>query len=392
MLATTWLAGTMVARAADLPDLVPQVYGITVGTENVAPADVVEGCAGGTTHRRLIRFGLRTRNVGAGDLVLGNPQCPDCSVNPGASCTNPLFVCSPAHGHVHFESFSHTELLDQSNAVVVEGHKDGFCLLDSECPTLHYSCNFQGLTAGCADVYTPSTPCQYIDITDAALPAGTYTLRVMIDPENTIAEADESNNVTTASFQLGAVSTPTPNVTPQPLCLAAPRSGCRAPGSSQLRLIDPVGGGNDRLAWSWLRGNTSKASFGDPLTVTRYAFCLYDESAGTPALVVAAEVAARSTCGRHSCWRRSGSQGFKYVDGHGDADGLVRILLKRGSRGDAKIVVRAKGSGLDLPPLPLVPYGAVRAQLLNSDGECWESLYPAPAVRNTATELKDSLP
>ena len=105
-----------------------------------------------------------------------------------------------------------------------------------------------------------------------------------------------------------------------------------------------------------------------------------------------AEVAARGTCGRRSCWRASGSQGFKYVDGRGSADGLVRILLERGSRADAKVIVRGKGSGLGMPPLPLVPYGPIRAQLLNSDGECWEALYPAPAARNTAAELTASLP
>jgi hypothetical protein len=379
--------------AAQLPDLVPEVYGIAVQVQNVPQGDVIEGCAGGTTGRRLIRFGLRTRNIGAGDLVLGNPGCPDCATHPGASCTNPLFVCSPAHGHVHFEHFAHAELLDGNGMVIVEGHKDGFCLLDSECPTLNYSCSNQGLTAGCADVYTPQTPCQYIDVTDTPLPPGTYTLRVMIDPDGTITEADETNNTTTAVVEIGTgPPTPTPVVTPQPLCLAAPRSPCYAPRTSQVRMRDPAGDNSDRIAWSWLRGQTTKAAFGNPLTVTRYALCLYDESQPSPALVASAQVAAQGLCGRRPCWRAVGTQGFTYVDGRGTSDGVVRIQLKRGPRGEGRIVVRAKGPALSLPALPITPYGGIRAQLVNSDGECWEATYDPPALRNTSVDFKEVAP
>ncbi len=384
---------TVPAAAVDLPDIAPEVFGTSVQITNVPAGDVAEGCAGGTTGRRLIRYGLRNRNLGPGDLVLGDPGCPDCSSHPGAQCTNPLFICSPAHGHVHFESFARAELLDAMGDVVAEGQKDGFCILDSECAVLHYSCNFQGLTAGCADVYAPGTPCQYVDITDLPLPAGTYTLRVTVDPEDQIAEADETNNVTTTTVELGGPpGTPTPTITPVPLCLAAPRSGCRESGASRLRLTNPAGDGHDRVMWSWIKGTTSKASFGNPLAVTRYAFCIYDESAGEPLLASSAQVAAQGVCGRHPCWRARGSQSFTYFDSRGTSDGVTRISLKRGAHGDAKIVLRGKGDALTLPSLPFAPYAAVRAQLVNSDGECWEAVYTAPAPRNTVAEFKDSTP
>ncbi len=41
--------------------------------------------------------------------------------------------------------------------------------------------SFQGITAGCKDVYYYNIDCQWIDVTE--LPLGTYTLRVAINPE-----------------------------------------------------------------------------------------------------------------------------------------------------------------------------------------------------------------
>ena len=79
---------------------------VTVRVRDVDPADVAEGCAGGELDRRLIEFSLRTLNDGPNDLAMGNPGCPNCTLNPGAACTNPLFVCGTAHGHAHFESFA----------------------------------------------------------------------------------------------------------------------------------------------------------------------------------------------------------------------------------------------------------------------------------------------
>ncbi len=65
---------------------------------------------------------------------------------------------------------------------------------DAECETPQFDCFFQGITAGCADVYTPGVPCQYIDLTDTSLPRGVYSLRVTLDPDNQISEANEGNN------------------------------------------------------------------------------------------------------------------------------------------------------------------------------------------------------
>jgi cysteine-rich repeat protein len=206
------LAGAPSALA--LPDLTPEIFDIELAVGSVDPGDVVEGCAGGENDRLLLHFSLRSRNLGPSDLVLGDPQCPDCSTNPGVTCGNPLFECSTAHGHPHFESFVGAELVDASDTVVAVGHKQGFCLLDSECANPQFTCGFQGISAGCADIYGSGLPCQYIDLTDTVLPDGSYTLRVTIDPDGAIAEADEANNTTTAVVTIGTPEPPEPPTCP----------------------------------------------------------------------------------------------------------------------------------------------------------------------------------
>jgi len=207
--------------AAALPDLVPEVFGFEVVREDVANADFVEGCAGGETDRLLLRFSLRGRNLGPDDLYMGEHGCPDCVDNPGASCLNPLFVCSTAHGHVHFETFARTELLSPEGVVVAEGRKLSFCLQDSECTppaTPQYDCGEQGISAGCADIYHGNLPCQYLDVTDVSLLHGVHTLRVTLDPDDQIDEADESNNVVTAQVAIDCVAAGTCEVIDDFLC------------------------------------------------------------------------------------------------------------------------------------------------------------------------------
>jgi cysteine-rich repeat protein len=205
VLATAALAASMAAAspATALPDLVPEVTDLAVVIKDVIQGDVDEGCAGGRFGRRLVNFSLRTRNIGASDLFLGSPGCPNCATNPGAACSNPLFVCGTSHGHAHFEDFAKNEILDSQGNLVAEGQKYGFCLLDQSCATPQYSCSYQGITAGCSDVYSTGLPCQYVDITEETLPDGLYRIRVHIDPENVFPEENELNNILEVPFVIG---------------------------------------------------------------------------------------------------------------------------------------------------------------------------------------------
>jgi hypothetical protein len=195
MMLAALLVSMAASPAAALPDLVTEAFDVSIERgARVDPGDVIEGCAGGASGRTLLRFSLRTRNVGESDLVLGDPGCPDCAQNPGAACADPLYVCAPAHGHAHFESYARAELVADDGMVVASGRKFGFCILDVECGTPQFTCSYQGLSAGCADVYLRDLPCQYMDLTGIALGPGDYRLRITVDPDGRIPESDETNN------------------------------------------------------------------------------------------------------------------------------------------------------------------------------------------------------
>jgi hypothetical protein len=198
-------------------------------------------------------------------------------------------------------------------------------------------------------------------------------------------------------------ATPTPTPTPTAGCPATPVAGCRTPGKSQLRLKNNPDDRKDSLGWSWLKGPfTTFADLGDPVNgSTAYHLCIYDEIGNTAHLVLDATAPAGGTCAKgRPCWKQIGSRkptGFKYSDGDLTPDGLLGISLKSGGDGKAKLVVSGKGvnlrmadpAGLDL----LSQDTKVIVQLSHSGGgTCWESAYPAPALRNTTSKFMDTLP
>ena len=159
-----------------------------------------------------------------------------------------------------------------------------------------------------------------------------------------------------------------------------------------LTMRNAVDSRKDRLTWHWLKGSSTRAAFGDPLTVTRNDFCLYDESATAPTLIMRAAVPNAGTCGRRPCWRLSGVNGFRYGDSKAMSDGISAIMLRTGDVGKAKVIVRGTGINLALPPLPIQHYTQLRAQLVNSDNECWEAVYTVPAAVNAGDKFKDVTP
>ncbi|HWW01808.1 MAG TPA: lysyl oxidase family protein [Candidatus Acidoferrum sp.] len=174
-----------------LPDLI--IWGpaasptVITRTFTNGDCEVVEGCETPGTHT-LLSFTTETRNIGDGDLALGNPG------------TNSLFQWASCHGHYHFEEFADYELLDGNGNVVASGHKVGFCLLDDHpwsptaSPQVKYDCWNQGIQSGWADVYAAGLPCQYIDIT--GVPPGDYALKMVVNPYGLLAESDTNNNAT----------------------------------------------------------------------------------------------------------------------------------------------------------------------------------------------------
>jgi len=147
---------------------------------------VQEGCVAGPGKRKLLHFAVATPNVGEADLVLGNPaDHPE------------LFVYSPCHMHYHFQGYALYELLDSSGVVVLRGRKQAFCLADSlqyqsGAGPAKFTCDYQGISVGWADVYGNNLDCQWLDVT--ALRRGTYTLRVTVNPDHALPESNYDNN------------------------------------------------------------------------------------------------------------------------------------------------------------------------------------------------------
>ena len=151
-------------------------------TFSTSDHDVQDGCVTPGAHR-VMRFDFLSHNVGNADLVVGSPAArPD------------LFVWSAAHGHYHLKDFNEFNLYKSSGEKVEIGHKQAFCLIDVE--RMHplapadgkfHDCNTnQGITAGWADLYDASLPCQYIVID--GLPDGDYTLQSTTNSKHVVPE------------------------------------------------------------------------------------------------------------------------------------------------------------------------------------------------------------
>jgi len=138
--------------------------------------DLEEGTVGAAGYRRILRFDVVLINGGDGDLVVGDRSDPN---NPYAA----YFYYAPCHGHYHIRDFSVYELLTPDGALVVAGHKQGFCMEDSfkytGGPSHGYDCTYQGITSGWGDWYYKQLGGQWIDIT--GVPEGDYIVRVTIN-------------------------------------------------------------------------------------------------------------------------------------------------------------------------------------------------------------------
>jgi hypothetical protein len=187
---------TAIDTSSGTPDLAlvaDQMDGTALVTSDSFTAldcEIVEGCIDAIGTRRLLRFDTVTANNGTGDLDLGSTPPPGVSSG--------LYVWSPCHMHHHVAGYADFSLRDGSDAVVIAGHKQAFCLEDDEqiapgTPSHGFRCTHQGISVGWADVYSRVQPCQWIDVTDVA--PGTYTLRVEIDVGQVFNDADRSNNV-----------------------------------------------------------------------------------------------------------------------------------------------------------------------------------------------------
>lgn len=198
-----------------------------------------------------------------------------------------------------------------------------------------------------------------------------------------------SATATRPTYTATSTATPTDTPTPTPICQMTPRSGCLQPMSPRkwVLFLRDVADRKDGFVWKWRGKSSGLEEFGDPLTTTNYAFCLY--AGPNEERVMQAVAPAGGMCGPHPCWRRRDGRRFRYRDTEATPDGITRIALRtRPSATRANIVVSGRGENLQMPLLPLEQ--PVRAQLVNSDGgSCWEAIYSAPALKTNDRVFRD---
>ena len=188
------IAPDLIVDRADLRNTVYVDY-VDVGADTCL---VDERCVRGTGVRKVIRFDTTIANIGTGDLSVGVPG-PD----------QPYWHYDDCHGHYHFEAYAGYDLFDVTNDVMLDiGAKTGFCVMDIRVydellapdGCAGYTCGDQGISMGCADVYSSSLQCQWIDITD--VPDGQYDVIVTVNPEGEIDELDLTNNTASVRVDL----------------------------------------------------------------------------------------------------------------------------------------------------------------------------------------------
>lgn len=157
---------------------------------------------------------------------------------------------------------------------------------------------------------------------------------------------------------------------PLPSCIAPD-----VPGRALVDLRDESSDGSDAVLWRWLRGTTTKATFGDPTTGTSFALCVHDAADGSLMSLVVPPGPR---------WRETAS-GFVYTDGSLLADGLRRIVLREGS-GNARITVRGKGPRLDMTDLTDLDL-PLTVQLTNGSA-CWEATYQGNLILSGPDRFK----
>lgn len=142
--------------------------------ENNDPCLINEGCMRGYGLRDVINFTTTIHNIGEADYFIGEP-----TANPDQ------FEYDECHKHFHYDGYAEYVLYDAYGQYIPIGFKNGFCVIDLQCPAdsmLTYSCDYMGISAGCTDTYANNLDCQWIDITDVL--DGDYTFVTRVNWDN----------------------------------------------------------------------------------------------------------------------------------------------------------------------------------------------------------------
>lgn len=133
-----------------------------------------EGCMRGYGVRDVINFRTVIANIGDADFFIGAKD-----ENSGQ------FEYDNCHNHYHYAGYAEYVLYDEYGQYIPIGFKNGFCVEDLNCPSqdmYKYGCDYMGISAGCADIYSEQVTCQWVDVTD--VPDGNYTFVTRVNWNN----------------------------------------------------------------------------------------------------------------------------------------------------------------------------------------------------------------
>lgn len=184
----------------------------------------------------LLGFAATPWNRGPGPMVIEGFRRPDSDIMDAfqyfydadgkvvgrAPAGKLKYHDARGHNHWHFLQFASFDLLDASRDQVVRSRKQGFCLvptdpvdltvrgadLTTEAGDLHTECGGQNalwvrevLQAGWGDTYYQGIAGQAFDVSD--LPNGRYYVRVTVNPNGKIRDANPNNDVALRKVKLG---------------------------------------------------------------------------------------------------------------------------------------------------------------------------------------------
>lgn len=369
----------LVPAAFDVPVISRTIPGCSVSGTTMAfpstagvhtPSDVTLGEQASQTVTYDDTQGSTIGNRAPGNNVPPTQVTPDgfqlegdCS-NP-ATCETIVFIAT------------------QDSSIAAGAAVAGFSLTGSEL-TSSTEC-----AAGAALFNTPTpTPTSTPTETPTATATNTDTATATATSTATATPLATSTASVTAVATTTASPTPTPTQTQTGICALTPVAGCRTPVGFKKRLR--ISDKKDLVAWRWrTTGNVALADFGDPVNTTDYSLCIY--AGASPTRIMELRAPADGTCGTKPCWKArgpGGSKGFRYKDKDKTPDGVSRLVLRTSQAPLADIVLRARGTNILFPPMPLVQ--PVIAQLVKSNGpECWEAVYSAPPLKNNTQVFQD---
>lgn len=149
---------------------------------------VEESCVSGSGWRRLLMYDASIKNASTKELVIGavDESSPFVQHN--------VFEFSACHEHYHYShygDFSYGTLPGDKRAFCIESTDRYFN--SEQTPLAHpFGCDNQGVASGWGDTYIAGIECNWIDVTDLAIPAGgtTQALKFDLNPDDFICEGE----------------------------------------------------------------------------------------------------------------------------------------------------------------------------------------------------------